>query len=422
MTPDDETGVVEPIVKENVIVGDLSGEDRPLRVLVGLNRLWLAGAELNALDLATKFRERGHHMVVVGQEEDDRAMVELAEHRGFTVRMLSKGRTSLIRPLESIVKEERIQLIHMYGSRLTIAALLGPYRRWGTPVVSTDYGPGTLRTSSCSHLIVGTEECAEGVRPRLDAPVTVIEPPVDVDHDCLDAVDVDAFLADHNIDGVDRPRVVVVSRLDHSVKLEGILRTIDACAALEPLGVTLIIVGSGDAFSDVQRTADQVNDRAGRRAVSLTGRLYDPRAAYAAADVVVGMGGSALRGMAFAKPVVVLGANRFALPFEPATAEYFFWHGFYGHGPMYDLTAALRRILTDPALRISLGQFSRQTVESRYSLDLAQHRLERIYLAALHDRPNSSDRWVNPVRTLAHHWLPDKLRRSKSMKLPVAYS
>lgn len=404
-------------------MSDPSGEDRPLRVLVGLNRLWLAGGELNALDLATKVRERGHHVVIVGPEEDDRAMVELAERQGFTVRLLRRGHTrNFVRPLESIVKEERIQLIHMYYSRLTVAALLGPYRRWGTPVVSTEYGPGRLRTASCSHLIVGTEECAEGMRPWFGAPVSVIEPPVNIDHDCLEAVDVDAFLADHNIGDVDNPRVVVVSRLDRYLKLEGILRTIDACEALESLGVTLIIVGSGDALPDVQRAADQVNDRLRRRAVVLTGRLYDPRAAYAAADIVVGMGGSALRGMAFEKPVVILGTNGFALPFEPATAEYFFWYGFYGQGPMYDLTAALRRILTDPDLRVSLGQFSRRTVESRYSLDLAHHRLERIYQTALHDRPNSSDRWLNPARALAHYRLPDKLWRSKFTKLPVSYS
>lgn len=412
-------------------MSDPSGEDRPLRVLVGLNRLWIAGAELNAVDLATKFRERGHHLVIVGQEEDDRAMVELAEHRGLTVRMLPRGRMlSLIRPLESIVKEERIQLIHMYYLKLTTAALLGPYRRWGTPVVTTEYGPGPVLTHSCSHLIVGTEECAEAMRPWFGAPVSVIEPPVDIDRDRLDAVDVDAFLSCHDIDNVDHPRVVVVSRLDPLAKLEGILRTIDACAALESLGVTLIIVGSGDALSDVQRAADRVNNCIQRRAVVVTGSLYDPRPAYAAADIVVGMGGSALRGMAFEKPVVILGTNGFALPFEPATAGYFFWHGFFGQGPMYDLTTALQRILSDPALQGTLGQFGRRTVESRYSLDLAYRRLERIYLAALQDRPTSSDRWLNPAQALAHDYyrrlreklLREGLWRSRFTKTPIAYS
>jgi glycosyltransferase involved in cell wall biosynthesis len=401
-------------------VNGQSDEHCPLRILVGLNRLWLAGAEINAIDLAAKFRQHGHHVVIVGKEEDDRAIVELAEHRGLAVRLLPRGHNlGLIRPLESIVKEERIELIHMYYSRLTVAAFLGPYRRWGIPVVRTEYGPGSFRAFYSSHLIVLTEECAEGMRPWFDAPVSVIGPPVDTDHDRLDAVDIDAFLTCHNID-VRGPRVAVVSRLDRD-KLEGVLRTIDACAALESFGVTLVIVGSGHAFSEVRRAADRVNDRLRRQAVVLTGRLLDPRAAYAAADIVIGEGGSALRGLAFEKPVVTLGANGFALPFEPATAEYFFWHGFYGRGPMYDLTAALRRILCDPAFRVSLGQFGRRTVESKYSVDVAYRHLEQIYRAAVHGRPDSSDRWLNTARVLAHYKLPDKLRRFRSTEKPVFY-
>jgi glycosyltransferase involved in cell wall biosynthesis len=251
----------------------------------------------------------------------------------------------------------------------------------------------------------------------------VIEPPVDTDHDRLEAVDVDAFLTCHNIEA-ERPRVVVVSRLDRQGKLEGILRTIDACAALESFGITLVIVGSGNALSEVRQAADRVNDRLRRRAVVLTGRLLDPRAAYAAADVVVGVGGSAMRGMAFEKPVIVLGMNGFALPFEPATAEYFFWHGFYGRGPMYDLTAALRRNLSDPCLRVSLGQFGRRTVESKYSLDLAYRHLERIYRAAVDGRPGGADRWLNIARVLAvlpRYKLSNKLRRSKFAETPVFY-
>lgn len=406
---------------------DSRSEHRRLRVLVGLNRLWIAGAELNAVDLAARLSDRGHYVVVAGQEEPDRTMLDLAERRGLAVRVLPRGRThELIRPLESTVREERIELIHMYYSKLTTAALLGPYRRWGTPVVTTEYGPGPVVTPACSHLIVGTEECAQGMRPWFGSPVSVIEPPVDICRDHVDGIDGAAFLAGHGIRDLRGPRVVIVSRLDPRTKLEGILRTIDACAALDSLGVTLIVVGGGEALSEVRRAADRVNDRLRRRAVVVTGPLPDPRAAYAAADVVVGMGGSALRGMAFAKPVVVLGTNGFALPFEPATAEYFFWHGFFGHGPVCDLESTLQRLLGDPALRGELGRFGRRTVESRYSLDIAHRRLESIYLAAVDDRPRSSRRWLTAGEALAHytlaHYDVQGLWRSKFTQTPVAYS
>jgi glycosyltransferase involved in cell wall biosynthesis len=242
----------------------------------------------------------------------------------------------------------------------------------------------------------------------------VIEPPVDLNHDHPDAVDVGGFLASWEIQELDRPRVVIVSRLDREMKLDGVLRVIDACAALEPLGVNLIIVGTGNAIAEVRSAADRANDSAGRRAVVLTGRLIDPRPAYAAADVVVGMGSSALRAMAFEKPVVVVGEKGFALPFEPNTAEYFFWRGFYGEGPVYDLTAALERLLSDPALRASLGRFGRRTVEARYSLELAHRHLEKIYLAALQDGPSTSERWLDAIRagkSYAESSLPKLVRR-----------
>jgi glycosyltransferase involved in cell wall biosynthesis len=381
-------------------VTDRIDEDGRLRLLVGLNRLWLAGAELNAVDLAMQFRADGHHVVLVGKEEDDRVMIDLAERRGIPLHVLPNARPhKLIGPLESVVRQERIQLIHMYYSRLLIAALLGPHRRWGIPVVSTDYNmvqPHNLPPHA--HLIVGTQECADNTRPWFDGPISVIEPPVDVNHDHPDAIDVSGFLAACEIHDLDRPRVVMVSRLDREMKLEGVLRVVDACAAMEPPGVNVIIVGSGDGVAEVRRAADRVNESTGRRAVVLTGRLSDPRAAYAAADVVVGMGSSALRAMAFEKPVVVVGEKGFALPFEPSTAEYFFWRGFYGEGPMYDLGAALERLLRDPALRASLGRFGRRTVEARYSLELAHRHLEKIYLAALQDRSSMSERWLNAMR------------------------
>ena len=50
----------------------------------------------------------------------------------------------------------------------------------------------------------------------------------------------------------------------------------------------------------------------GRQVVLLTGEIADPRSAYAAADVVVGQGGSALRGMAFGKPLIVVGEEGFS--------------------------------------------------------------------------------------------------------------
>ena len=66
----------------------------------------------------------------------------------------------------------------------------------------------------------------------------------------------------------------------------------------------------------------------GRDVVLVTGALLDPRPAYAAADIVIGMGSSALKGMAFGKPLVVQGEQGFWKLLEPATLPIFLAQGF----------------------------------------------------------------------------------------------
>ena len=57
--------------------------------------------------------------------------------------------------------------------------------------------------------------------------------------------------------------------------------------------------------------------------------LLDPRPAYAAADIVIGMGSSASKGMAFGKPLVVQGEQGFWKLLEPATLPIFLAQGFW---------------------------------------------------------------------------------------------
>ncbi|BCW48489.1 glycosyltransferase [Arthrobacter sp. StoSoilB13] len=90
------------------------------------------------------------------------------------------------------------------------------------------------------------------------------------------------------------------------------MSAMDAVAELARLrDVRLVIVGDGPGMSDAMAKASVINDGLGRRVVLLTGELEDPRPAYAAADVVLGMGGSALRGLSFGKPLVVQGERGF---------------------------------------------------------------------------------------------------------------
>jgi hypothetical protein len=147
--------------------------------------------------------------------------------------------------------------------------------------------------------------------------------------------------------------------------------------------VQLIVVGEGTAAAQVAERAAEVNDRHGARVVLLTGGLVDPRPAYEAADLMLGMGGSALRSLAFGKPLVVLGERGFSLPFDRSTVDYFRQHGYYGlgDGELHPgkLAGQIRPFVTDEALRADLGRFGREFVVAEYGLQPATERLVALY-------------------------------------------
>lgn len=360
---------------------------RPLRIAVGLNRLWLAGAEINALDLATQARIRGHHVELFAQDEDNCPMLDLAASQGFQFTLLPRGRTrDLVAPLTSLVAQHHIDVVHGYYERMSLVAYLGPMRRLGTPLVSTYYGNEPPRgLPPYAHLIVGTRDLELGLRAWYGRPVSTMVPPVDTSRDFPGCADTGEFLRGHGLTP-SHMRVVVVSRLERDMKLEGIARLMRSIAALDRGDVDLVVVGSGDGEGQARQLAAQVNAKLGRSAVTLTGRLSDPRAAYDCADVVVGMGGSALRGLAFGKPVIVVGENGFALPFAPHTQEYFFERGFFGFGALMDLTMCLQTLLGDAGLRNEWGALGLRCVTERFSLEKATGRLLDIYGEALQHR------------------------------------
>jgi hypothetical protein len=99
------------------------------------------------------------------------------------------------------------------------------------------------------------------------------------------------------------------------------------------------------------------------------------------------MGGSALRGMAFGKPLVVQGELGFWKGCRPETAPEFLAGGWYGRGPgdegVARLTSELGPLLTDSGYRGSIGDFSRQLVAENFGLAAAARVQAEVYQRAV---------------------------------------
>ena len=381
-----------------------------VKVVVYPHDLAIGGSQLNAIELAARVQAQGHECVVFGVPGP---LVDRITDLGLEfVASPDPGRRPspiAMGALKALVADRGIDVIHGYEWPPAIEAWLVAARQSTVAAVGTvmsmAVAPFLPRTLP---LIVGTEQIAAVERASGRRLTTVIEPPVDLDLNSMSAdVGTEEFkqqwgITDHEV------TVVTVTRLAHEMKLEGLLVAMETLPSLGSRPTRLVVVGGGPAAGLVAEKARSVNERAGREAIVLTGEIADPRPAYAAADVVIGMGGSALRALAFRQPLVVQGEQGFWRLLTPASVDDFLWTGWYGVGAGSRTgSAALEDeivpVLNSGELRDELGQFGRSLVERRFGLELAARRQIMIYEAALGIGPDLLRHCSDAGRSGAHY-------------------
>lgn len=355
-----------------------------MKIIVCAPPLRVSGTTVNAIELAAALRDiHGHEVVYFATPGP---MIGHVQEK--KLRMVPAPAPRLhpspakMKTLCSLIRRERPDLIYAWDWARCLDAYYIAHLAMRIPMVVTDMCmilqrvlPKALPTTFGTPKIVDLAKAAGRKR------VELLFPPVDVVLNAPGSADPKALRQRFGIKASDIT-LVTVSRLDTYMKGESLRRTIEAVRALgASLPVGMIVVGDGDARPDLEQLGRQVNAELGRKAVNFTGTLVDPRPAYAAADIVVGMGGSALRGMAFAKPVIVVGELGFAAPFNSQTAEFFYYNGIYGVGESNvgnaNLVGSIRAVAEHSDRLPALGEFSRQFVEKHFALETVCARLER---------------------------------------------
>lgn len=391
--------------------------DRRLRILICLHRLILGGDIINAIEMAGHLRDRGHEVTLFAIHEEAEPALDLARDSGLPIFVVDqprgvRSRRRLIREVAAFVRERQIDVVHSFGHGDTYMMFAGAHGLARVPLVVNDYSM-TLSASRPRRtpLVVGTRRVADEASRRR-GPVTVLEPPIDVELNAPGVVDGAAFRGALSL-GPDDLLLVIVGRLARVLKLSGLLASIEGVVRLDDRRVTLAIVGDGEAKEDVTSRAEAANATLGRPSVVLSGQMVDPRVAYDAADIVLGMGHSALRAMAFAKPVVVLGEAGFAVTLEPETLPMFAYDGLFGVGDGGDaavrVSEELRGLMDDPQRRTRLGAWGRSVVSRDFSMDRAADVLEETYAAAV-TKPWSAVDWGLDAVWMARQYLPGKVK------------
>lgn len=360
-----------------------------MRVLVAPHNFEIGGSQINALELACSVsRVPGFEVILYAPDGE---LAERARQTGLELHMsvLRERAPSLLRihEMSQLVTKRGVDLLHAYEWAPTVDAALGVAWSRGIPVISTilsmDYPyflPKDLPT------IFGTREMCEAAK-EAGREAFLLEPPVDTDVFRADAI-ASSVVKTIRSECLAQERdilIVVVGRLAASLKLDGLLALIQAVGILaSDFRVILAVVGDGPVRDQVQNAADTVNRSANRTVVHVLGARHDPLPYYASADVVVGMGSSALRAMAVGKPLLVQGEKAFWKIADEHSAPLFRFQGWYGIGDgeysVERCAAQLRTLLTAPQARLrQLGMLGQDLVRRECSLNSATENLVNIY-------------------------------------------
>jgi glycosyltransferase involved in cell wall biosynthesis len=366
-----------------------------MRVLTFAHRLEVGGTQVNAVELAAQLRDRHGHQVSIFATPGP--MQQLAAEKRLTLHPApdATAHPSLARAraLQRVIAAEHVEVLHIWDWPQFVDGYFGACIVAGVPTVVTSMAMVVNRELPRHlHTTFGTPELAQQAR-RAGRRASTLLPPVDTE------LNSPAFAGGAEFRralGFDENDIVIatVSRLVAWMKAESLRDTI---AAVRELGrqypLRFVIVGDGTSRNELERLAAEANADLGRQAIILTGALIDPRPAYAAADVVVGMGGSALRGLAFGKALIVVGERGFSQVFSPATADDFLFQGLYGLGDepaagpgngagAARLTGHLRELLSRRDELGALGRFGREFVVRHYALDVVGAELNRLIVEA----------------------------------------
>ena len=393
-----------------------------MKVLTYPHSMEMGGSQLNAIQVAGAVRDRGHEVIVISEPGP---LVARVNAMGLEHIEVSKDRKrpspTVTRMLGELVQGRSVDIVHAHEWPPIIEAFLGVNLLERAAVVGTVMSmtvpPFLPRTVP---LTVGTEMIRQAAIAAGHRHVTLLEPPVDAQFDHPGA-NGDDFRIGHGI-GPGEVLAVMICRLVPDLKLEGLLSACKAVGEMALAGepIRLVIIGDGPARAQVAACSAKVNTAVGQEVVVLAGEMADPRPGYAGADIIVGQGGSALRGMAFGKPLVVIGENGFSELLTPESAPTFLRQGWYGLGPgsrgagVPALRLALQSAVASRELRRELGLFGRRLVEQRFSLVRAAKTVEDLYLWAIRDRVSTPRRLAaatHSIARLAGYKLQRKYRR-----------
>lgn len=289
-----------------------------MKILMTLMGLEIGGAETHVVELSKELRARGYDIVVASSGGVYERELEKSGIRHVTLPLHTKSPSALIKSykgLERLISREKFDIVHAHARiPAFVCGLLA--KKMGFHFITSTHGvykvdPILTRVSDWGERSIAV---SPDVKQYLIDKYRMPSDNIDLTINGIDtkhfSKNIDSNAVKRELGLIGHFRVVCVSRIDTEAAMHAFLLC-DAAEALykEIPGFELLIVGGGTAFEALKTRADELNRKAGRALVKLTGARTDVAELIGSADVFVGVSRSALEAMSEEKPVVLAGAQ-----------------------------------------------------------------------------------------------------------------
>ncbi len=371
---------------------------RKKKILMTLMRLEIGGAETHVLELSLELARKGFEVVVASGGGVYEAHLKQAGIKHYTVPMYTKSPGKVLKSLSAlrkIIREEKIDLVHAHGRiPAFLCGLLHPFMNFTFVttahwVFRTNFGFRYL--SNWGEKVMSVSEDIKtylmdnyGTDPK-NIFVTI------------NGIDTGRFSPEADFSPVleefslkkDSKKIVYISRMDEDRALVA-FHLAEIALEIEAVcpGVEIVIVGGGNVFDKLKVLSDSVNEKAGRRLITLTGGRTDIDLFAAMSDLFIGVSRSALEAMSCAKPVIVAGNEGYLGIFDESKLQVGIDTNFCCRGLVQSSKELLLQdvktvLAASEEQQKAWGAYSRQTICDYYSVSKMAEDNALMYCAAM---------------------------------------
>ena len=369
-----------------------------MRVLMATMKLDIGGAETHIVELSKALAKRGVEVFVASNGGAYEQELSDAGIRHIQVPFHNKNPLSMKRAydqLKTIIFENKIDVVHAHARiPAFLCGLL--HRRFHFRFVTTAHWVFSTRFPYNILTRWGDRSLAvsDDIKDYLIDNYGIAGENIRV---TINGIDTEKFSKDTDFSGIaeefqlgeGKTRIVYCSRMDEdrslaAHKLIAVAEELDH--AIKDLEI--VIVGGGNDYTAVAEEAQAVNDRLGRRLIILTGSRTDINRFAASADLFIGVSRAALEAMACEKPAIIAGNEGYIGIFDQGKLQVSIDTNFCcrgcGETTEEQLKQDILSVLTaDNSYREELGQFSRETVKTHYSMDTMADDAMKLYVSII---------------------------------------